>query len=161
MVSIHTTQPCLAYKLTTIRLASRDTTLRAGLTIKLIMERYHAYYHSRHIYKYSWTASIINSTITLIACDAHSCLLQLLDPTVLIALHETTYRVNHKLSMGSSGNNRWLHTHSYQLRKPEKTHTVNANICISIISTSICNLYFMLIIYQRWHTRERTYMLHY
>ena len=37
-VVIHTTQPYLAYKLTTIQIASRGTILRAAITIKLNKE---------------------------------------------------------------------------------------------------------------------------
>ena len=47
MVSIHTTQPFLAFKLTTQQLVSRGTTIQAGITIKL--NRYHACGYSIYV----------------------------------------------------------------------------------------------------------------
>ena len=148
MVSIHTTQPYLAYKLTTIQLASRDTTLRAGITIRLIMERF--------------MLIIIQDTCT----KTHEQQVQL--PAQLHLLHAilaaaycscwTLQCLSHSTRQLTASTTCYplvgpqaISAAPYQLHKPEKRHTVNAIMCISIKSISMCSMCYlscMLIIFK-------------
>ena len=142
MVSIHTTQPYLAYTLTTIQLASRDTTLRAGLQsdsswkdmLIIIQDTYTktpeqqvqlpAQLHLLH----AMLAAAFCSCWTL-QCLSHS--------TRQLTALTTSYPLVGPQAISAA---------PYQIHKPEKRHTVNAIMCISIKSISICYLSCMLII---------------
>ena len=146
MVSIHTTLPYLAYKLTTIRLARRDTTLRAGITIKINMENImliiiQDIYTKTHEQQVLLTAQLHLLHAILAAAYCSCWTLQCLSHSTrqLTAL-TTSYPLVGPQAISAA---------PYQLHKPEKRHTVNAIMCISIKSISICYLSCMLIIYKR------------